>query len=66
MVILYYLSLASLLTKKVVNCKQSIKLIKCLFLLNEKNKGNSSMVANYYFAKTKNLEKLLSKLPKTL
>lgn len=65
-VILYYLCLASLLTKKITHCKQTTKLFKTLYSLNEKDKGKSNLVVHYYLAKSKNIEKLLQKLPKTI
>ena len=63
-VILYYLCLASLLTKKVTQCKQTIKFFKAMHNLNH-TKKSPCLVTNYYLAKIKNVEKLLAKMPKS-
>jgi hypothetical protein len=62
-IILYYLCLASLLTKKITQCKQSIKLFKTLYSLNQGQRFKS-VVVDFYFAKNRNIEKLLSKMPR--
>lgn len=64
-VILYYLCLASLLTKKITQCIQVLKLFRTIHSINQ-TKKSQSIVANFFLAKVKHIEKLITKTPRLI